>query len=263
MRRPRDVWPVIRRVWITVGLTATAVFVAWSLAAYRASAFATSAAQGDGAVQVSRTDGVWTFAPRRTAASDRVLVFFPGALVDPRAYAPLAQHVARKGFRALIIELPRRGAFGGAESPGLRLRIQRTFAGLDDSASVILAGHSRGAVVASTVAAERRHAIDGLVLIGSSHPRDVDLSRLAIPVTKIVGTRDGLASPDEVRQNAHLLPAHTRWIWIEGGNHSQFGWYGFQPMDQRARIPAAQQRNIMAQGVLDLLQDRGAVSQRS
>ncbi|MBA3890466.1 MAG: hypothetical protein H0X64_08040 [Gemmatimonadaceae bacterium] len=44
-----------------------------------------------------------------------------------------------------------------------------------------------------------------------------------------VGTRDGLASPAEVRGNAGLLPAHTRWIWIEGGNHFQFGWYGFQP----------------------------------
>lgn len=252
--KSRNVWRVIRRVWITVGLGATVLFVAWSLLAYRASEFAKAAARRTQAVQVSRVDGVWTFAPRGAAASDRVLVFFPGALVDPRAYAPLAQHAARQGFRALIIELPRRGAFGGADSPELRLRVQRAFASLGDSASIIVGGHSRGAVVASSVAAERRHRMDGLVLIGSSHPRDVDLSGLPIPVTKIVGTRDGLASPDEVRQNAHLLPPHTRWIWIEGGNHSQFGWYGFQPMDRRARIPAAQQRNIMARGVMDLMQ---------
>src|SRR5690606_4427225 len=87
----------------------------------------------------------------------------------------------------------------------------------------------------------------------TSHPRDVDLSRLDVPVTKIVGTRDGLASPDEVKQNARLLPVQTRWVWVEGGNHSQFGWYGFPPMDRRPEISAADQRGIMTQAVLDLL----------
>lgn len=72
-------------------------------------------------------------------------------------------------------------------------------------------------------------------------------------MTKIVGTRDGLATPAEVKENEPLLPRHTRWIWVDGGNHSQFGWYGFQPMDRRATIPAAEQREIMLQGVLDLL----------
>jgi pimeloyl-ACP methyl ester carboxylesterase len=91
------------------------------------------------------------------------------------------------------------------------------------------------------------------VLIGTSHPRDVDLSALTIPVTKIAGTRDGLATRAAVEGNRRLLPASTRWIWIEGGNHSQFGWYGFQPLDRRATIDAAAQRAIMTRAVLDAL----------
>jgi pimeloyl-ACP methyl ester carboxylesterase len=180
------------------------------------------------------------------------LVFFPGALVDPRAYAPLARFVAAAGYPVVIVELPRRGAFGGADSPELAARI-RSVLTPDSSARIVVGGHSRGAVVASRVAAENAAKLSGLAIIGSSHPRDHDLSSLRIPVTKIVGTRDGLATPREVRQNARLLPAQTRWIWIEGGNHSQFGWYGLQPLDRRPRINATRQRKEMIEGVLHLL----------
>jgi hypothetical protein len=73
----------------------------------------------------------------------------------------------------------------------------------------------------------------------------------AVPslVTKIVGTRDGLASPHEVAANRHLLPAGTRWVRVEGGNQSPFGWHGFQPGDRRATVDAAVQRDLMVAAV--------------
>jgi pimeloyl-ACP methyl ester carboxylesterase len=186
------------------------------------------------------------------------LVFFPGALVDPRAYAPLAKAVAREGYRVVIVELPRRGIFGGADSPELRTRIDSVLSSLGDSDGFVLAGHSKGGVVASTVASRQAPGTRGLILIGTTHPRDVDLNGLSIPVTKIAGTRDGLAKPAGVKRNASLLPPHTRWIWVEGGNHSQFGWYGFQPMDRRPQADEADQRALMINGVLETL--RGVAS---
>lgn len=245
-------WPVIRRVWITVGLAVTAVFVVWSLIAYRANSVAREATAADHTVAVAYADGIWKFSPA-TGPISSTLLFFPGALVDPRAYAPLARSVAEAGYQVLLVELPFRGAFGGAESPELRMRIAAALASIPDYRSVVVGGHSRGAVVASAFAA-REPRLAGVVLIGTSHPRDVDLSGLDVPVTKIVGTRDGIASPEKVEQNATLLPAQTRWVWVEGGNHSQFGWYGFQPTDRRSRIPAVEQRTIMTQSVLEFLQ---------
>jgi pimeloyl-ACP methyl ester carboxylesterase len=253
MGRLRKAWPVVRRVWITAGLSATVVFVTWSLIAYRANDEARQAARSDGVVRVVRTDGVWRFEPTGAVAPGPTLVFFPGGLVDPRAYAPLARAVARAGHRVVLVELPRRGAFGGADSPKLTARIRSSLALV--GGAFVLGGHSRGAVVASRVAAGGAPRLAGLVLIGTSHPRDYDLSSLGVPVTKIVGTRDGLATPAKVRQNAALLPPQTRWVWVEGGNHSQFGWYGFQPLDRWARVDARTQRQIMIDAVLDLLHD--------
>ena len=250
----RRLWRRVRRVWITAGLVATAGFAIWSLVAYRASAEARVALVPDAAVAVAHGDGVWSFIPRRTTrAGTTALVFFPGALVDPVAYAPLVRAAAAAGYPAYIVELPRRGALGGADEPVLEQRLDRLLAVPGTPRRWVIAGHSRGAVVASRIAAERRRGFMGLVLIGSSHPRDVDLSTLAVSVTKVVGTRDGLATRTAVEANRAKLPAAARWVWIEGGNHSQFGWYGFQPGDRRATIAAVIQRATMIQAVIDAL----------
>lgn len=257
--RKSDRWlSRIRRVWITAGLVFTVVFTGWSLWAYRADADAHAALVSDDQVMVQHDDGVWSFVPTRGDSSRRdgaALVFFPGALVDPVAYAPLLRAVAAGGYRAYLVEIPRRAAFGGADSPELEARLARVVAGAASPARWVAAGHSKGGVVASTVASQQRPGFSGLVLIGTSHPRDVDLSGLTVPVTKIVGTHDGLASRAEVESNRGKLPLSTRWEWVEGGNHSQFGWYGFQPGDRWPHITAAAQRDLMIRRVLDMLAD--------
>jgi len=250
------VWQRIKRIWVTFGISFTVIFAAWSLIAFRASSEARAALISDEEVTVTREVDRWTFNPStgRVRSSVRLL-FLPGSMVDPVAYAPLARAVANEGYATTILTLPKRGAFGGAEDPALFSRARALMRGDGTSEPWVIAGHSRGAVVATTLAAERPPALAGLVFIGSSHPRDVSLASLTVPVTKIVGTRDGLASPGEVRANQNLLPAATRWVWIEGGNHSQFGWYGFQPGDHFAKIPAEEQRAQMIRAVLTAMRE--------
>lgn len=247
-------WQLVRRVWIALGLSGTVVFVSWSLIAFRASSDARSASRSDSTVTIQHDDGIWSFTPRTAPAmSEPALVFFPGALVSPVAYAPLLRAVATAGFQAYMVELPRRGAFGGANDPALEQRFARLLAKPSTPRTWVIAGHSRGAVVASQVASERRPGFAGLVLIGTTHPRDVDLSTLSVAVTKIVGTRDGIAKLEDAEANRAKLPAATRWVRITGGNHSQFGWYGFQPFDRRATVSASVQHAAMIQAVLEAL----------
>jgi hypothetical protein len=97
----RHLWKRVRRVWVVTGITVTAVFVIWSLIAYRASAEAREALNSDSVVAVIHGEGMWRYTPKRVKdARETALVFFPGALVDPRAYAPLARAVAVQGFRS-------------------------------------------------------------------------------------------------------------------------------------------------------------------
>ena len=96
-----------------------------------------------------------------------------------------------------------------------------------------------------------------MLLVGTTHPRDVDLSTLKWPVTKVVGTNDGIAPITAVDANRALLPAATHWVRIKGGNHSQFGWYGFQPLDHFAGTTREAQHEQLIQAVVDALRRSG------
>jgi hypothetical protein len=50
-----------------------------------------------------------------------------------------------------------------------------------------------------------------------------------------------VASPAAARANAPLLPPETRWVDIAGGNHRQFGYYGWQLGDCAASISREEQ----------------------
>ena len=73
-------------------------------------------------------------------------------------------------------------------------------------------------------------------------------------MTKVYGSNDGVAPPDRVRANRALLPPHTRWIEIAGGNHSQFGRYGRQLFDSRPAIGRKEQERITRAAILEMLE---------
>lgn len=246
-----SIWRKLHRLWITAGATAGIVFVVWSLLAYRATALAHQAIESDAAVTVTRGDGSWSFAPRTPAAAG--LIFFPGGLVDPVAYAPLTHAIAAAGYPSVLVQVPMRGAFGGADSPAVLSRALLAARSHSQVRAWVIAGHSRGGVIASKVARDGFPSLAGLVLIGTSHPRDFSLAALTVPVTRIYGTHDTIASMEKLERTRGNLPASTRMVRIDGGNHSQFGWYGFQPGDRRATIAASAQREVMTREVIAML----------
>ena len=248
-------WRVIRRIWATAGSIVMVGFVGWSFLAYRATDEATNALLGDARVEVTRREGYWWFAKRADTQAGTVgLLVFPGALVDPVGYAPLARAVAAAGFPVLLVELPWRGAFFAADGAAAIKRARKAMQEASTVAHWVIAGHSRGAVVAALMLRDHEREVSGLVLIGTTHPRDFSLAHVTVPVTKVVGTRDCIAAIRKSEGNRHLLPAATRWMVIEGGNHSQFGWYGFQPGDCFATIDRDRQQQLTIRAVLDALE---------
>lgn len=244
----------LRRAWMITGGTAGAIFMIWSVLAYRATSEAYEALESTPAVEVSAHDGYWRFQARHRASAG--LLFFPGALVDPVAYAPLLRAVAERGYSAVLVQVPRRGAFGGAESEELVHRYTRAWRETGEGGDTmrwVLAGHSRGGVISSNVARSQSHRVAGLVLIGTSHPRDFSLAHLKVPVTQIYGTRDTVADRDKVIGARRNLPASLETVEIDGGNHSQFGAYGFQPGDWPATISREEQQRRTVEAIVALL----------
>ena len=122
----------------------------------------------------------------------------------------------------------------------------------------VIGGHSKGGKLAARFSHQHSELIRGLILIGTSHPnQSFDLSHTRLDVTKIYGTHDGLASLEEVKANQKFLPAGTHWIRIEGGNHTQFGYYRFQLGDRTATINRQQQQQLLLEAMLLALHRAG------
>jgi pimeloyl-ACP methyl ester carboxylesterase len=252
----RSVWQRVRRVWAALGTIAFVGFTGWCLIAYRATKEARQALQpGTDEVTVTRGDAHWRFIPVTGHLRPPVgLVFFAGSMVDPVAYAPLARAVATNGYPVLLMELPRRGAFGGADGGEVLAQARRAMGQVSTVQKWVIAGHSKGGSVAARFVHEDAADVAGLVLVGTSHPRDFDLSGTSVPVTKILGTRDGVAELEKSERNRSMLPASARWVLIEGGNHSQFGYYGFQPGDWRAWVSREEQQRQTVAAAIDALE---------
>lgn len=256
----RGLWQKVRRVWAALGIIAFLGFTGWCLIAYRATEEARQAllAAADG-VAVTRGEAHWRFTPDTSLPRHPIgLVFFAGSMVDPVAYAPLARAVATNGYPVLLMELPWRGAFGDADGDKVLAQARDAMAQVPVIHRWVVAGHSRGGAVAARFVHENTTDVAGLVLIGTSHPRDLNLSGTSVPVTKVLGTRDGVAEVEKSERNRSRLPPSARWVLIEGGNHSQFGYYGFQPGDWRASISRAEQQRQTVAAVVNALE--GALS---
>jgi pimeloyl-ACP methyl ester carboxylesterase len=245
----RRIRRVIRTVWITAGL----LFMAWMLWAFQPHGLPSGTFESDADVEVENIAGSWRFRPVQ-APRGAGLVLLPGGMVNPKAYGPIAREVARMGHPVAIVELPLRMARSAEAEGTVRDRARAARAALGPDLPWVLGGHSRGAAIATRLLAADPTAYQGVALIGTTHPR-VDLSALQAPVVKVGGTRDCVAPRDRSEAAAANLPATTTWIWIEGANHAQFGYYGPQLGDCRARVSRDEQQGQLL-AVLSALLER-------
>jgi dienelactone hydrolase len=211
---------------------------------------ALAALQSDAVVRVEQAEaGWWVFTPGEAAPGDAPpdtgLIFYPGGLVDARAYAPMARRIAEAGYVVVIPTMPLNLAVLDYAAAA------RVLEAYPDITSWAIGGHSLGGSMAARFAYDNPFALQGLVLV-ASYP-DRDLSGRLLAVTSIYGSSDGLATPAQVENSAAQLPVDTVFVRIEGGNHAQFGYYGEQARDNPATISREAQHDVLVQSVLALL----------
>ena len=229
----------ILRVLGTAAAVGLAVTLLW-LRPMLATPAAIEALHSDDKVTV--TDTWWETTYEPTTPPSAALVFYPGARVDPRAYARLARAVAEHGYRVIVPKCP------------LDLALLCTSAAdnyVTEDIPWAVGGHSLGGVEASKYAAAS-NTVDGLVLWGAWPLTDLS-NRGELLVASISGSEDGLSTPQKIDAHRDLLPPTTTFTEIQGSIHSYFGDYGQQAGDGQATIgrEAAQEQIVAA--TVDLL----------
>jgi len=181
---------------------------------------------------VQLEDGLLVFHPNSTTS--RGLIYYPGGLVDPEAYAVTAQGIADAGYLVVIPKMPLNLAFLGINRAD---EIQSRYPEIN---SWVIGGHSLGGAMAADYAKNNLDNVDGLIMFASYPARNEDFVNFPYPILVIIGSNDPGAPKQEAFYET-VANSATLFV-IEGGNHRQYADYSFQNNDGIATISAAEQQ---------------------
>jgi pimeloyl-ACP methyl ester carboxylesterase len=243
----------LKRTWrylllgvLSLLILVSAGFVLWAANPSEPEEQALNRLISDQDILVQQQEGWLMFSPSESV-SQTGLIFYPGARVDYRAYAPHASAIAEAGFTVVIIRMPLNFAFFGVN------QASEVIAAYPEITRWAIGGHSLGGAMAAQFASDNLNLVDGLVLWASYPAGNNNLSETGLPVISVFASNDGLASIEEINASRDNLPLESTFIEIQGGNHAGFGWYGTQNGDGVSLISKLDQQNQITQATTDFL----------
>lgn len=158
-----------------------------------------------------------------------MIVFYPGALVDPGSYSPWAEKISEAGYPVYIMKMPldlavlapNRGNQVLADHP---------------NRSYVIGGHSLGGVMASRFAEEHPEKLAGVFFLASYPDEKGSLKDVEVPVLSMTAGNDQVLNHEAYQKAKQYLPADTDYQEISGGNHAGFGSYDAQKGDGKSTI---------------------------
>ena len=213
-------------------------FLLWASAYYHADDTAVKAMQSDGVVTVEQTKSGWLF---DGPSDDKALIFYPGAKVDAKAYAPILRLLAQEDMDVYLVNMPLHLAFFGIGKAGEII---------ENSAyeQYYISGHSLGGAMAAYYAAEHVSDFKGMILFAAYPTQET-----AIDTLVIYGSEDGVLNMARIEEAPNLVSGNYNEVVIDGGNHAQFGNYGEQKGDGKAVISAEDQQTQAIQAIRKFL----------
>lgn len=175
--------------------------------------------------------------------TDKAMIFYPGAKVDEKAYAPLMTRLAEGGVDCFLVQMPAHLAI-------LDMDKAEDIMGKYSYDKWYLSGHSQGGAAAAIYAAGNPDNIDGLVLLAAYPTKDIsdDISLLSI-----YGDQDKVVQMESYDSNKINWPAQSQELIIPGGNHAGYANYGKQAGDGDAQISNDKQQEITATAILNFM----------
>ena len=227
-------------------LAAAGLFIWSATSTYPAGETALASLESSSTVRVTQDRWI-VFTP--AIEPDRGLIFYPGGLVEPEAYAPVLRELAEQGVLVVITPMPLNLAIFDTNEANT------VIAAYPDISTWVLAGHSLGGAAAGIYAENNPDQIDGLAVWDSYPPDSADLSDNDLAVISIHGTTGGIPNTDNFDDKKYLLPEDTIFAPIEGASHAQFGDYGPQKGDVVPVIPMTEQHERVVALMLGFLDE--------
>lgn len=207
-----------------------------------------AALESDEAVLVE-TKPTLSFLPKGQVAKAG-LVLYPGGLVNEKAYSPLGKALAMRGIAVFIPAVPLKLAVLSPNSA------EKIISAHPEINTWYTGGHSLGGVMAAQYAAQHPDVIQGLVLLASYPLEKYSLKTSPIKTLSLIGTLDGFVSMADIETSKAFLPDSVTVKVIEGGNHSQMGWYGFQKGDKEAAVSREVQMGEIVEAVVGMVEEK-------
>ncbi|KRN99289.1 alpha/beta fold hydrolase [Companilactobacillus kimchiensis] len=175
--------------------------------------------------------------------SKPMVIFYPGALVEPKSYSIWAKKVAQAGYSVYIVRFPLDLAVLNSNAAN---KIQK-------NKPYIIGGHSLGGTMACRYAKKHPKTLKGVFLLASYPEKKGDLHEIKVPIISLTASNDGVLNRTNYQKAKKFLPNNTIYEQISGGNHAGFGNYGKQQGDNAATISNAKQQNIISQLLINWL----------
>lgn len=219
------------------------IFFMWASITYKPQELAKASLVSDDIVDV-KVDRFISFTPKNMEPT-KGFIFYPGAKVEPEAYAPLCRKIAEQGYEVVIVDMPFNLAIFSYN------RGEKVISEYSNIKTWVVGGHSLGGTMAAKFASSNK-MVDGVVLL-SSYPIGEELKNIGKEVLSIWGSKDGVVNFESLVKSKEKLPDDTTYLEIEGANHSQFGDYGHQKGDGIPIIDREEQIDITSKNILSFM----------
>lgn len=217
--------------------------IAWLNDSYKPQTLAKEALVSDSLVEVNVGKNI-SFTPKNVKPT-KGFIFYPGAKVEPEAYAPMCKEIAKEGYEVVIADMPFNLAIFSYK------KAQKIINQYSDIETWVVGGHSLGGTMAAKFASEN-NTVDGVVLL-ASYPMGDELKNMSKDVISIWGSKDGVVNFENLIKSKEKLPKDTTYVEIEGANHAQFGDYGQQKGDQDPTITKEEQMDISIDNIVKFM----------
>ncbi len=193
-------------------------------------------------VEVILNDDYISFVPQKDY--NQALIFYQGAKVEEEAYAPMIKDLAEKGILCFIIRMPFNFALMNINAAS---DIIEEFS--ENDLQWYLAGHSLGGAMAANYASKNQQSLKGVILLSAYSTNNLE----DLEVLTIYGDNDLVLNKEKYESCKNNLPTDFQEVIIAGGNHANFGYYGFQKNDGEATISKEEQIALTIEEIIKFM----------